>query len=712
MQNHDHHDQPPEPNPEPNPDRDGPDSSSSASLSGANGQPLDEISRAAGDEVFDILTGVQTQIERLRGLHHSHDQKLTALTQRSAQIEAAEQEISQRQIALQQQQAALAEHEGELSKSREQVEASQAQLAERRGELEQQQAQLGEQEAREAKERAEMDRRAHDLKEQQVALQKQRTELSPERFDALSDRCQSLRDQLTDAESRITEMSRALDDHPEQIVAKDQQCREMQERIQSLEQQIGQQPSPDPEAIERADQLSREAESKVEDLTEQVKKLEAALREQSASRDQYCEKFEAAEERIHSLVGALSEQESQIDGVAEAGAAVQQQRQRIAELTNQLAQYKVASDPEQLRQKDQRIEELVEALRQARGQSAGDQSAADSEARIHELITANDQLRIEAERAAIEAQEAWRQLEQQGHGPTQGDGDANEAQILAAKAQHLQRRRVRLARMRRALRSRTRPQSDAAVPESDQTEQIAELRNALAVSERELIRKWARPSAVMTLGWFTLLAISVAGVSWFGADHFVPATVSASVTFEAKTSSGQQLSSEEAESWRVWHTELLTDTGFTNTLVQRLADRRLDRFADPEVLRQRLQADLTIDAMEDGLMTVSLAGTDRPQITALLDTLATTLVSESSRRMSKRGGPHAVVKGGTSKGGRVTYATINPVPIRDARLKYAAYIFGGFFPVCLFLIMVIYRRLARAKSFFDGQDAMIAIPAV
>ena len=706
MQHHDHHDQPADPGP----DRDGPDSGSSASLSGANGQPLDEISRAAGDEVFEILRGVQTQIERLRGLHRTHEHKLTAFTRRSEEIEASEQEVSQRQLALQQQQAALAEHEGQLAESRELVEASQALLDEQRSELEQQQAQFSEQQAREAEERAEADRRKQDLAQREIALQQQKAELSPERFDALSDRCQSLRDQLTDAESRITEMSSEFDDRAAQIVAKDQQRSEMEERIQSLEQEVAQLPNPDQEAIERAGQLGREAALKVEDLTEQVRKLEAALREQSASRDQYREKFEAAQERIRSLADALSEQESQIGEAAEARAAVQQQQ--IAELASQLAQHKVASDPEQLRQKDQRIEDLVEALHQARGQSPGEQSQADFEARIHELTTANNQLKIEVERATIEAREALRQLEQQGHGRSPVDsGDLNNAQRPTANAQHLQRRRVRLARLRRALRSRTRPQPDAP-NESTRTEQIVEMRDALAASERELIRKWARPTALVTLGWFALLAITIAGVSWFGADHFVPATVSASVTFQAKSRSGQPLSSAEAESWKVWHTKLLADTGFTNTLSKRLADRRLDRFVDPEVLRQRLQADLTIDAMQDGLMTVSLAGTDRPQITALLDTLATTLVSESSRRMSKQGGPHAVVTGGSSKGGRVTYATINPVPIHDVRLKYAGYIFGGLFPVCLFLIGVIYRRLARTKGAFDMQDGMFAVPAI
>ena len=301
-------------------------------------------------------------------------------------------------------------------------------------------------------------------------------------------------------------------------------------------------------------------------------------------------------------------------------------------------------------------------------------------------------------------------LEQQGQSSTPGDSDPSETPGLATNVQHLRRRRVRLARLRRALRGRTRSQSDAA-SEPTTAAQMGHLHEALAASERELIRRWARPSAVVTLGWFALLAISLAGASWVAANHFVPATVSASVTFQAKNRSGEQLSPEEAESWKSWHTALLTDIGFTSTLAKRLGDRRLDRYVDPEVLRQRLQADLTIDALQDGLMMVSLAGTDPPQITALLDTLATTFVSESARRMSKQSGPHALVKGGTSNGGRVTYATLNPVPIHDVRLTYAAYIFGAAFAVCLFLIIVIYRRLARAKSVFDVQEAIFAVPA-
>ena len=866
MQHHDYHDQ--AAGRDPDPAR--PGAGSSAPLSGANGQPLDEISQAAGDEVFDILSGVQQQIERLRGLHRGHDDKLAALTERFREIETAGKEVAQQRAAVQQQQNALAERERELATAGRQPAATAAELEERHREL---------------------DRRTTDLEQREAALKQQQADLSPERLDGLLDRCQSLQDQLSAGESQITELGRELDRRAQQddareqqcreaeeqnqslqqqvtelqstvaetneraeslkreaepkvaaltdqvreleatlkeqsasleefrqksqaaeevnrrvsetlheqeaqleegakakatvqeqlgsaenqiidlneeldrrgqqVDAKDQQCREAEEQTQSLQQRVTELQSTVAETNERAESLNREAESKVAALTERVEELEATVQERSASLDDYRDKFQAAQERSRDLADTLDEQQPRLDEGAEAIATVQQQRQQIGELTNQLAQSNVASDRDQLRQKDERIEELVEALHQARGQSPGEQSHAEAEARIHELTTENDQLRIEAERAGIEAQEALRRVERYDHAgsvddsediaalhqrieqlarelaearsldrlPSPGgfdhpaDGAGNEGQRLRVEDQHLQRRRVRLARLRRALRARTRP-DPVAGPETEvdsfdledqerRAQQLLELREVLATSEREMIRKWARPWAVATLGWVAVLAAIVAGASWFLADHFAPATVSSSVIFEAKSRSGAPLSLEEAESWGSWHTDLLVDTGFTNTLAKRLADRRLDRYGDPNALRQRFLADLTIDAVPEGIMTVSLAGTDPQEITALLDALATTLVTESSRRMSKRGdGPHAVVKGGTKEGDRLRYATLNPIAIHDERLKYAGYAFGAAFPACLLLIWVIYRRLARAKSVFDDPDAMFIVPAV
>ncbi len=826
MQDHNHHDQAAGRDPDPAQLGIGP----SGPLSGANGQPLDELSRAAGDEVFDILSGVQEQIERLRGLHRGHDEKLAALTARSREIETAGQEVAQQQAAVQQQQEALTERERELATARQQPAATEA-------ELDRQQAQFVEQQASGETDRAELDRRAQqddareqkcrEIEEQNQSLQQQVTELQStvaetnDRAESLNREAESkvaaltnqmreleatrkeqsasleefrpksqaaeqenrrlsetlheqeaqleegakakatVQDQLGAAENQIIDLNEELDRRAQQIDAKDQQRREAEELSQSLQQQVTELQGTVAETNERVESLNREAESKVAALTEQVEELEATVQERSASLNEYRDKFQTAQERIRDLADTLDEQHSRLEAGNEAIATVQQQRQQIGELTNQLAQYKVASDPDQSRQKDERIEELVEALRQARGQSPGEQSHAEAEARIHELTTENDQLRIEAERAGIEALEALRQLEQHDHAglvddgediaalhqrieqlarelaearavdphPSRGgldhpaDGAGNEVQRLRVEAQHLQRRRVRLARLRRALRARTQPDAVAG-PETEvdsydlqdqerHAQQLMELRELLAASEREMIRRWARPWAVVTLGWVAVLAVIIAGASWFLADHFAPATVSSSVTFEAKNRSGAPLSIEEAESWRSWHTDLLVDTGFTNTLAKRLADRRLDRYGNPNALRQRFLADLTIDAVPEGIMTVSLAGTDPQEITALLDALATTLVTESSRRMSRLGdGPHAVVKGGTKEGDRLRYATLNPIPIHDERLQYAGYFFGAAFPACLLLIWVIYRRLARAKSVFDDPDAMFIVPAV
>lgn len=736
MQHYNHDDQAADRDPDPAQSGFG----SSGPLSGSNGQPLDELSRAAGDEVFDILCGVGQQIERLRGLHRGHDDKLAALTERSRAIETA----------------------------REQLAATAAELEARHRELDRQQAQFDEQQASGETDRAELDRqrdeldrRTRDLVQREAALKQRQAEFSPERFDELSDRCQSLRDQLSADESQITELGVELDHRTQQVDAKVKQFREAEEQIQSLQQQVTELQRTVAETNERAESLNREADSKDAALTDKVYKLEATARERSATLDEYRDKIQAAQARIRDLGDTLDKQQSRLEEGAEAIATVQQQRQQIGELTSQLAQYEVGSDPDQLRQKDERIEELVEALHQTRGQSLGERSHAESEARIQELMTENDRLRVEAERGGAEAQEALRQLEPHDHERSVDDGEVivalhqrieqlarelagacavdphpargrfdhpaegagYEAQRLRVEAQHLQRRRVRLARLRRALRARTRPSSlfgsETEVNSFDlpdqkrHARQLMELRKVLAASEREMILKWARPRAVVTLGWVAILAVIVAGASWFLADHVAPATVSASIRFEAKNRSGLPVSSEEAESWRTWHTNQLVDTGFTNTLAKRLADRRLDRFADPSVLSQRFDADLTIDASQGGIMTVSLAGTDPQEITALLDALATTLVTESSRQMSKRGdGPHAVVKGGTKEGDRLRYATLNPIPIHDERVQFAGYVFGAAFPACLLLIWVIYRRLARTKGVSDDSDAMFIVPAV
>ena len=167
------------------------------------------------------------------------------------------------------------------------------------------------------------------------------------------------------------------------------------------------------------------------------------------------------------------------------------------------------------------------------------------------------------------------------------------------------------------------------------------------------------------------------------------------------------MSEEDTAKWQTWHSALLIDKNFHRTLAKRLADRRLDRYKDPIALARRLRDDLTVDAAQPGVMTLTLAGTDRGEITAILDTLATTFARESSRQAGKRSdGARTVVRGERKEAGRTRYASINPVPIRDKRLLYAGVIFAVGSAIGLGAVMTIGRRLLQAKRIFDSQTAV------
>jgi len=234
-----------------------------------------------------------------------------------------------------------------------------------------------------------------------------------------------------------------------------------------------------------------------------------------------------------------------------------------------------------------------------------------------------------------------------------------------------------------------------------------EIRESLAAAERKMQHKWARPRAVVTFSWLAVSLAIAAIASGLAANHFFPAIVAASVDVEAEPRSGLPFSEEDAEKWQTWHSALLIDKNFHRTLAKRLADRRLDRYKDPIALARRLRDDLTVDAAQPGVMTLTLAGTDRGEITAILDTLATTFVRESSRQAGKRSdGARTVVRGERKEAGRTRYASINPVPIRDKRLLYAGVIFAVGSTIGLGAVMTIGRRLLRAKRIFDSQGAV------
>jgi hypothetical protein len=240
--------------------------------------------------------------------------------------------------------------------------------------------------------------------------------------------------------------------------------------------------------------------------------------------------------------------------------------------------------------------------------------------------------------------------------------------------------------------------------------QLEEVRQALAMSERSMIRRWAcQRAAYAIVAIFTVMA-ACGAASWYLANTFAPAKVAATVTLEAKNLTRTPMSSAQADSWRTWHTQLLNDPMFHQSVVKRLAERRLERGSNSAAIATRIADDLTVDTWQNGRMTLTLAGTDRDELTAVLDVIAGTLAMESNRQADNRAdATPAIILGERREGGVIRYAGINPVAISDGRLAVGGPIFAVMLAGCIALFMMMYRRLSRAQSVFENENAALML---
>ncbi|MCP3905601.1 MAG: hypothetical protein GY715_18395 [Planctomycetes bacterium] len=296
---------------------------------------------------------------------------------------------------------------------------------------------------------------------------------------------------------------------------------------------------------------------------------------------------------------------------------------------------------------------------------------------------------------------------------------------LAEVAQHLKCRQGRLHLLRRLLSDESRarrPVMPAAqkLTHEDFEKRAAQIRKLeharqeltderrlLVVREKRMVRRWARARAVVVAGWFVFIAAIAAGASWIAVDRYVPATVSASVTLEAKAKHRARFTEEDAQLWQTWHVDLLRSESFRRTVAARMEERRLDAYRKPRDVARMLDEGLSVDAGVTREITLTLAGTDQKALTAFLDILATTLASESLRQARNReDSTWAVVRGERKEGSRLLYSVVNETPIADQRLHYLGPVFGAVMVLMLVIIAFTYGRLMRVKREFDDDGTL------
>jgi uncharacterized small protein (DUF1192 family) len=379
---------------------------------------------------------------------------------------------------------------------------------------------------------------------------------------------------------------------------------------------------------------------------------------------------------------------------------VTQHEARVAALTNEIEQLKSAAEADLRNQLAAQSRDHKQLLAETHG--------ADT-AMVAELRDRIEQL--ESELTAAKASTA-------GKGKSNSADHSRKlkqkAEQITAVAEHLRRRRARLDKVRRLLVQKQVhgdiEQRESTAEESksifEQNQRITEARRALAEAEKEMVRRWARPRAVATMAWIVILAVICAGTSWLIAGQVFPPVVAASAVLEARNTSRSPLTEEEANQWKVWHQGLFSDATFMQTLSKRLAERRIDAYAQPATISKRLSDNLTVDASQKGAMILTLAGENEDETAALLDVVAATVAAESFRTHGNRhDGAWATLSGERNEGGRLKWATINASPIKDERMKAAGPIFGATFAVCLGLIAVVYTRLSKSKRVFEQDNA-------
>ncbi|MCH8824404.1 MAG: hypothetical protein IH984_12965 [Planctomycetes bacterium] len=774
------------------------ESTLTASMQDDQSEQSAEAQCSSGDELIEILSGVEKQIERLRGLHLTHEKKLNSIAQRSRALEDAElsfdsdsrslkqreEELEERASELEALQLKLTDQQTEIEQERQSHKQEQAELAkqqkaaeiefeslkEQRVVIEQREETLADEEHQQHQQHQQQELTAAmhaEIEQAQLEIKRDREEFNKER-EALANLRLENEGQAASSQEREVEFQQRqikLDQKSQSYTA---QLRELEQEREGLKKERDalqalrlekedQSASSQEREVEfqqrqiKLDQkqqsfaaLQRELEQERESLLSQKESLQLEKAELEKKRNEYESQQSELQQQVDNEAENGSELENQIrllkDELAErdqADLTINQQQEQIEQLKSELADIRIKADPHLMQRKDERIEELVEALHQARGQIGGEQSIDESEARVQQLLSENELLRIQLERATIDTAND-KQTSEALTDAISTTAPADESGPVGQEIQALQAE-VQLLHQQADVQD--------SQNENDELETIADIQAPGDSNELELVdldeedtfrgtnplshpsvqapfekpvivppqnyikRKTGPVKIITTLGWLTVASVIIAGASWLAANHYFPATVSASVSFKAGSQSNAALTSEQKQLWQDWHTNMLTDAEFTSMLSNRLAARRLDQYADVNTLRVYLAENLAVDLLQPDAITLTLAGTDKNELAALLDTLATTFISQSDESLRDNyDGLKTLAVGARRQGNQVLYASLNPTPILDERMKYASYMFAVGFGGAVILVTFISRRPVRPSDIFTDSDPVFVTP--
>ncbi len=705
-------------------------------------------------------SGHSEQIITLQQRTKAIEQAEQLVQERMREVETRQQSVSEKAEAVEAERTRLNEQQQELQRARESIEQTRAEVSRDREDLQQLQLLLQEDQNRLAQTKAEIEGRTVQENEELARLRGEHSALAArlekaeanvgeliQRIETMQEELEKRQQAINQAQREKADVETALQAAREEVAAAKSKAEQAELEGLQLVEQVEAQRNEIAAKLQSAEQARAELSTRVDAATAELgqirtdlsAKLDSArvesehLRGLIAEREKALndanEKLRVAGTKLQQFAEAIAQQSPEMEKGVAAIAECQSLRQTIQRLEQEMKQ-RGSADGAAL---NERIEALtqdladrnteIENLRvQASQQSAQGGEIEALQAQIQKLtdeLRAREQsietLRAEYQQDVARLEKSVAQAKSAG---PDGAGIQEKAKLIHAAAMHLKRRRQRLQRLKGLLKN-ARPKTKAptgpdperarlAIEIQEKKQSLLEVQKCLAASEQQMMRKWARPRAIITMTWMLMLIGGVGIGAWFGAGYWKPPVVAASVVLEAKPKAGQNPTEAELASWQAAHEAMAHDNTFANVVAKRLGVRQIKSLTDSAKVGLFLKENLTVDSDKPGVLRLTLTGTDQPLTLAVLDTVATTMVNESSRSAGKRSdGMKASVTGERPGVGRIEYASINPIPVKDERLMYTGILFGAGVVGLTLIGSVLYTVLMRTKRVFEHDMAVV-----
>ena len=542
------------------------------------------------------------------------------------------------------------------------------------------------------------------------------------RIEELIARTNELESEKSDANRACEEARRDLESTKSRFISIEREYEQGVEAVSTLEERISSQE----EAIAQGVEMLTAARTRIADL------------ETVTQEDQ--RQLQLAGTKLTELAKAIAEQAPRLEKGTEAMALVVELESELQSLRNQRQESRDEVEAPLLA----RIADLESGLELARKRTMDtSQPNEDVEAlvteRTRELQAALDAAVANAaasadedsvSRETFDALEAeCRRLSRRGDeletalSMTTDRGQAQEmakqlrrrAERVGEIARHLDRRKNRLNAMRSTLRRRERQISNdvegvGSIQDNQridaQRQELAEVRDFLARSEQQMVKRWARPRAFASVAWLLVILALSAAAGWIASDRFMPGPGSAAVLLTARTADSSPLTERGADDWNEWHRALATDPAFIALVQKRLAMRGIASGQSEEATSKLLLDHLSFENEGVGRMRLVLAGDDRRTVEPTLDAIATAMVSESSRQAPRREqGARATLPPERSlQAGGGYAARVDTTPDREMLLR-GGLVGGGVFLTSLLLVGLVYSVLSRSKKVFENRES-------